>query len=143
MYVLEIRFCDKQTGVVELRGTDQNARDAWAEFADKLLLGQELGVTAPQAGGHPVQVSLVHFSQLDPNDPGTLHYSVYRTCADLHEAKGPEPKLRALALSPCGRASDHMTQSEITCRSTSRTRAGADGAGWRRCRRASSRSRSR
>jgi len=94
MYVLEIRFCDQQTGVVELRGDDQVARDAWAEFADKLLLGQDFGVATPGGtGAHPVQVSLVGYNQLDPNDPGELHYSVYRTCSDLHPKSAPEPKL--------------------------------------------------
>ena len=93
MYILQINFCSGQSGQLKLGNNEQAARDIWAEEADKLLLGQELTTKAPIDVGHPVQVSLIKVSDLDPNDPGSLNLSVFRTCADLHEASAPEPKL--------------------------------------------------
>lgn len=86
-YVLELTYCsEKHVKQAQLPQTPEEAREIWREIADDLMMGKE-GKAEALGSGHLVRVSMVVINELDPNDPGLLALSVYRSCADIH----PQP----------------------------------------------------
>ena|SRR5215203_4891041 len=91
MRVLQLTYCTNQIKTMELPKKPGVAQNVWREIADDLLMGKK-SEAEDLADGHVVRVSLYVVQDLDPNDPGSLELSVFRTCADIHP-KEVEPKL--------------------------------------------------
>lgn len=98
MRILQIKYCSGTVKEGKLSDDKDVAIETWRKHSDDLMMNYQTEFYG-LAPGHVVQLTVIHVSDLDPNDPGELELTIYRTCSDItpacpySHAKKNEPKL--------------------------------------------------